>query len=400
MSSTKETSPNTASPKRLKFKHGLAKNGDTYYYKIKVNGVSYSGNTRCHERTAALNWVSTFRQSKALRNQKVVTAATFDAVYDKYFEVKATHSKGHLVALKLSYEKWIQPLLGKKKVQDLTRDDLDAFSKHYLGTSNPKSGKPHSKGGLRKQLGDLRAVVNFAVDYKLAHPLDFKIKQPKEQEKPVHAMNGAEARRFLAAADTLDLKQQHRVALWVMVWMGLRISEVRTMRWNWFSKNMTQYTPGQTKGREASLIPVHPVVAEKLRAWRQESDRMMSAKGFAPPPTVFYTHEGTEQYQEFVKKDIRRCTESIGIGKNWTNHDLRRTCASVLHEAGTPILQIQLMMRHKDVKTTLRYIQKDRAKLIDDVSKAFTAFMEVKPQRLHPSRRRVSLAWLKRFFVE
>ena len=214
---------------------------------------------------------------------------------------------------------------------------------------------------------------------KLAHPLDFKIKQPRVQEKPVHAMCGEEVRRFLEAVESIIPDQQHRVAIWVMVWMGLRISEVTSMRWDWFQKNMTQYTPGVTKGKEASALPVHPVVAEKLRTWHLESERHCAIKGFPQPPTVFYTHNGSRQYQEFVKKDIRRATTAAGLGENWTNHDMRRTCASILHEASVPILQIQAMLRHKDAKTTLRYIQKDRGKLLGNVTQAFDQFMRSSP---------------------
>lgn len=304
-----------------------------------------------------------------------MTAATFDAVFERYVEVKSDLSKGHLKSLRVSYGHWWKPFLGKMKVEDLTLDDVDRFSKRYLAGVNPITKKPHNMGGLAKQLGDLRALVNFAVRYKLANPLDFKIKQPRVQERPVHAMSGDEARHFLVSVGETEMETQQRVAIWVMLWMGLRISEVTSMRWDWFQKEMTYYTPGLTKGKEASLLPVHPVVAEKLQAWRQTSDTFWLRQGMTPPATVFYTRDGGPQYQEFAKKAIRRAAAAVGLGKAWTNHDMRRTCASMLHEAGVPILQIQLMLRHKDIKTTLRYIQKDRGKLMGNVVHAFDHFM-------------------------
>lgn len=51
---------------------------------------------------------------------------------------------------------------------------------------------------------------------------------------------------------------------------------------------------------------------------------------------------------------IRRTGRKVGL--KIQSHDLRRYCASFWSRKGMPIVLIQKVLRHRDIKTTMGYI--------------------------------------------
>nr|WP_229259080.1 site-specific integrase [Duganella flavida] len=138
-----------------------------------------------------------------------------------------------------------------------------------------------------------------------------------------------------------------------MLLLGLRESEVITARWEWFDWERLTYTPGKTKGKEADALPILPWLAEYLAPLR-------STEGL-----VIVQPDGRQYGSGFARAQIRAANASCAI-KGITPHRLRGTIATVMSEAGAPIQSIQAYLRHKDVRTTMAYLEKN----MDHITKA------------------------------
>jgi integrase len=72
-----------------------------------------------------------------------------------------------------------------------------------------------------------------------------------------------------------------------------------------------------------------------------------------------FTHSGTVWGSGISEKVVwwvvRQCARKAAIDKV-APHDLRRTCARLCHAAGGELEQIQLLLGHRSVETTERYL--------------------------------------------
>ena len=50
------------------------------------------------------------------------------------------------------------------------------------------------------------------------------------------------------------------------------------------------------------------------------------------------------------------CGARAGVGGRVDCHKFRSTCATRLHAAGMPVQDVQKVLGHRDIKTTLRYL--------------------------------------------
>jgi integrase len=132
----------------------------------------------------------------------------------------------------------------------------------------------------------------------------------------------------------------------VMVGLGLREGEVLGMRREWFDFNNRNYVVGKAKGKEARVIPVP--------SW------LWAALHNMPQPQLndlmFPAEDGKPHRSQFCKKTLKKVCEAMKLG-NITQHRLRATFASLHAEAGTPITEIQGMLGHKNITTTMLYVE-------------------------------------------
>ena len=71
---------------------------------------------------------------------------------------------------------------------------------------------------------------------------------------------------------------------------------------------------------------------------------------------MFPAVDGKPHRAQFCKKPLQRVCAKLGLG-NVTQHRLRATFASLHAEAGSPVPEIQGMLGHKNIQTTMIYIE-------------------------------------------
>ena len=149
---------------------------------------------------------------------------------------------------------------------------------------------------------------------------------------------------FLGAVDNL----KHRVILTVCYATGLRISEaVRLTPAAIDSKRMVIRVE-QGKGRKDRYVMLPPKLLAMLRDyWRKTHPGAWLFPGDRPdkpisPLTIDHT--------------CRQVRQRCGIGKPVSPHSLRHAFAVHLLEAGTDLRTIQLLLGHRNLSTTARYL--------------------------------------------
>lgn len=125
---------------------------------------------------------------------------------------------------------------------------------------------------------------------------------------------------------------------------GWRIGSMLALRWEDvdLDKGQALSKAESNKGGRDQLVPLHPVAVDHLRKLRSFS------------PLVFpWAHGRRHLYEEWA--DIRT---AAGVG-HYGFHDLRRAFATMNAE-GLTADALQILMQHKDYKTTQRYISMAR----------------------------------------
>ena len=141
---------------------------------------------------------------------------------------------------------------------------------------------------------------------------------------------------------------KHRVILTTCYAAGLRISEaIRLTPLAIDSERMTLRIE-QGKGRQDRYVMLSPRLLQILREWwRAERPKHWLFPGDIPGCHV--THDA-------VEKACKQARERSGLTKPATPHSLRHCFAVHLLESGTDVRTIQLLLGHRRLSTTARYL--------------------------------------------
>lgn len=345
--------PNASIPKG--YVDGLKKVRGVWYYKFKLDGRGHHGSTGLVDKDQARLYVIRLREDIRRRERRKDSLMTIDAISRFYVESRSDRSAGFLARYAYSQRLMIEHF-GDIRIDELTHSDINRLKDAYM-TQRKSNGALHNRGGLRTVLIDVRSTLNFAVKAGIVRELPFKIEVPKAQKAPVQALVMSEVQDFLEAAKKHARDPQVFLAIQVMVYLGLRIGEITTMKWEWFRDDFQAYAPGLTKGLEGEFLPVPLALATQLFEWREASRRHWQLANRPMPATVFWSKRGDERSSSFTDPTIKFAAKAIGREGRWSPHRLRATCATILAEAGVSAHHIQRILRHKKIDTTLHYVR-------------------------------------------
>jgi len=131
----------------------------------------------------------------------------------------------------------------------------------------------------------------------------------------------------------------------LMVYSALRVGEVRRLHLSDLDPEGRRVRIEQSKGLKDRVIPLSQPTVDALRAY-------LDVRGPAATDHVFiYRHRalGFTYCNHRLKTYGRRC------GIRVTCHQLRQSAATMLLNAGAPILTVQTILGHKNIDTTRRY---------------------------------------------
>jgi site-specific recombinase XerD len=157
----------------------------------------------------------------------------------------------------------------------------------------------------------------------------------------------------------------------LLTYGGLRRSEVANMSW----ENMIQegifhvLQLPDTKSGTTQEIKLQDVVVHYIEIYRQT----LVQHGYtADRGGVFISlarnkSHGKRLTDQSINLIVKKYARKAGVAQNITAHMFRHTCCTLAIEGGAKPQQVQSHLRHKDLKTTMRYYE-NRDNLLDNAS--------------------------------
>lgn len=306
-------------------------------------------------------------EDPAAEKQDAKKQITVTQLCDLYLEQgMATKKASTIITDKGRIERHIRPLLGKKKVSDVTRADIKRFMQDVANgktSTDVKTGLRGraivrgGKGTASRTVGLLGGIFSYAFDCGLI------------EVNPVRGIKryaDKRGNRYLSQQELVALGQALRDGLnkglnplalsilKLLIFTGARKSEIETLNWSEvdFDGGFLRLSDSKTGQK---TIPLNAGALEVLVSL----DRVDGS------PFVFPAHRGNGYYEGTPK--VWRIVRSMAGLEDVRLHDLRHSFASIAVSGGASLPIIGALLGHTNNATTQRY-----AHLNDDPLKAAT----------------------------
>jgi site-specific recombinase XerD len=192
------------------------------------------------------------------------------------------------------------------------------------------------------------AALRFLYRVTLKKEWDFgeEIPLPKKPQKLPVVLSPEEVVHFLDCVEC----RKHRVILTTCYAAGLRISEAVRLKVTAIDSARMVVRVEQGKGRKDRYVMLSPVLLEILRSyWRAARSKEWLFPGL---------HDDWPITKDAVEAACQKAHRLSGLSKPVTPHSLRHAFAVHLLESRTTDLRtIQLLLGHRSLATTARYLR-------------------------------------------
>lgn len=299
---------------------------------------------------SALSDLSAGINPTAQKKKKQKEQTTLLEVLELYLanrDLKSSTVKDYRYKLKLGFEDW-----SDKAASSITEDMV---LKRHKQTSENK-GKRTASNTFRV----LKLVLNYAVAINIieSNPEGILGKarmrhkdQRKDRVIPSDRLGG-----WLDAVESID-NEKAKVYLLMLIYMGCRSTETRTLEWSHLDlkkKNLTLY---ETKNGTNHTLPIPKILLPRIRQLKtQESGRWL-----------FPNTEGTAP-MSVPNKQIKIIVNKSKV--EFSPHDCRRTFATIAEAVGLPLSIIKKLLNHStDNDVTGGYIRTETHTLLDAIER-------------------------------
>jgi integrase len=294
-------------------------------------------------------------EDPAREKQQARRQITVSELCDLYLEQGTGSKKVSTIATdKGRIERHIKPLLGKKKISDVTRSDIKRFlqdiadGKTAADIKTGLRGRAIVKGGkgtATRTVGLLGGIFSYAIDCGLI------------KENPVRGVKryaDRKGQRYLSQAELVSLGKVLREAelqgdnlfaiaiLKLLIFTGARKGEIESLKWSEvdFQGGYLRLKDSKTG---AKAIPFNAGAMEILNGID-----VLEGSEF-----VFPAHRGDGYYQG-TPKVWTRIREEAGLN-DVRLHDLRHSFASFAVSGGASLPIIGALLGHSNTSTTQQY---------------------------------------------
>ncbi|WP_456371190.1 phage integrase [Thermodesulfatator atlanticus] len=245
------------------------------------------------------------------------------------------------------WEKHVKPFFGHKALARIDKRLATTYQQKRLS----EGAKPAT---INREIALVRHMLSRAVEWGFIeqNPLQGLSQLPE---------NNDDKWKYLTEEDFLQLEKainpHYRDFLVFLTYTGLRLGDALRVTWKDVDLDgeVILIRGSRTKSGKAFGVPIHSKVKEILvkraeNAGKNEEERI-------------FRHSDSEFRRAFKKALKEAGLPDIRI------HDLRHTFASWLALKGIPIQQIQALLGHSQITTTLRYAHLNPAVLKDAVAR-------------------------------
>jgi len=185
----------------------------------------------------------------------------------------------------------------------------------------------------------------YKISLKRDWPFDDVIPAPKKPQKLPVVLSPEEVLRFLGCVGNT----MHRAILSTCYAAGLRISEAVRLKPTDIDSQRMVIRVDQGKGQKDRYVMLSPKLLEILRSWW----RVNKPRHWLFPSDI----PGRHISKDAVEQACQKARRLSGIRKPITPHSLHHGFAVHLLESGTDVRTIQLLLGHRSLATTARYLR-------------------------------------------
>lgn len=264
------------------------------------------------------------------------TYADFVQPYIKYIELylKAKTIKDHK---RIIFSNLLH-FWGGIKPDFVSREKIDEYKHKRLAEAGRKIHR-----SINVELGVLNRITVWAHDQGYCGIETLPIK-PLPYRRPIPQVPTQDETVLLISA----AEPYYSICFTVMYLAGLRDDEAKRLQWPDIDfKRKTIHIVG--KGDNERYVPLLDEMEEvllMLRDWQAQYALKI--------PYVLVNPETGDRMGD-IRKAIERAKKRTGILKNITPHKLRHAYATHLLENGADIREVQVLLGHKDIRTTQIY---------------------------------------------
>jgi len=211
-------------------------------------------------------------------------------------------------------------------------------------------------------LADLMAEAGWIDDYTVASLSRVRVPRAEEGQRPgkwlsideIHAMMSAS--RGIATSEAQA--QRNVLVMTMLCTLALRREELSLAKWSDLSvQDNRPILRVHGKGRKSATIDLPRSVVNAMESWRK-----FSKPADRNTPIIRRIWKGGGVAKQGLSADgiwyiVGDCSKYAGID-HVAPHDLRRSVAGALFNAGVPIEKISQLLRHSNISVTERYLNK------------------------------------------
>jgi integrase/recombinase XerD len=234
-----------------------------------------------------------------------------------------------------TYVSWVARLVSKTRV--LPEELSEAQVRRYLADL--------SQAGLSAStVNQAMAAVRFFFNAVLHREWPLELQYQRAPQRVPVTMSREEVGRLLATVSGL----RERAAMEIAYAAGLRLNEVLHLRVTDIDSERMIMRVEQGKGKKDRNVMLSPALSVTLRAyWRQSRPRVW----------LFPGHGGKRPLHATVlQRAFQHAKQEARITKPVSFHSLRHSFATHLLEAGVDVRTIQVLLGHRSLGSTQRYV--------------------------------------------
>ncbi len=205
----------------------------------------------------------------------------------------------------------------------------------------------------RSSVRGIYFALKFFHEKVLHEKFDENLPLAKKDLKLPVVLSREEINRMIKTTNNI----KHKLILMFLYYAGLRLDEVRNLKWQDIDLDREIIHLKTAKGEKERVVFLH----SRLK-------KMLEIYGISKQGLIFKSQRDKKYNKRTIQQIVKNAAKKAGINKRVTPHTLRHSFATHLLEAGADIRYIQQLLGHKNLKTTQIYTHianKDIRKLVD-----------------------------------
>lgn len=319
----------------------LIKRNSVYYirYFDETENRQKQFSTKCKSKQEALKFLTNF--SAELKNKEKLKFISLESFKSEYLDfIQRRHSQKYFISIDKTFKNLIKHT-GNIPLVKLYPSTLEKYL--YSVFEVAKYNAAH-------YYRNLNASFNYAIQKKYleVNPLQ-NIKLPKIPEKSNLYINETEFESILKQTTNEVLKDVFKFAYNT----GMRLGEIANLKWNsiHFSEGIIKIENDETfttKSKQTRIIPINRTLLEILK------NRLPKVIDITKNVYVF-TKNGFRFNADYISKQFKEAVRDAKLNYAYHFHLLRASFISNLAKRNVPLIAIQKLVGHANIRITEKH---------------------------------------------